>query len=42
LVQKALVVLDRIQRSPSELLDLWDGEPAWPAAVEDLRTRLKT
>lgn len=42
LVQKALAVLDRVLRSPSELLDLWEDEPAWNASVEDLRSRLKS
>jgi hypothetical protein len=42
LVLKALAVLDRVLQSPSELLELWEGEPAWNASVEDLRARLKS
>ena len=39
-MQKALSALDRIERSPSELPDLWEGDPEWMAAMSDLRARL--
>ena len=40
LTQKALSALDRIERPPSELPDLWEGNPEWLTAMSDLRTRL--
>jgi hypothetical protein len=41
LVRKALDALDRIQREPSELPELWEDDPDWKAAMADLRKRLK-
>ncbi|WP_035601398.1 DUF4259 domain-containing protein [Haloferula sp. BvORR071] len=41
LVRKALDALDRIQREPSELPELWEDDPDWQAAMADLRKRLK-
>jgi len=38
---KALAVLERILQPPSELLDLWEGDPRWLVAMQDLRSRLK-
>jgi len=43
LVKKALTVVDRIVRAPSELLDLWnetEDAGAWTDAVAELRARL--
>lgn len=40
LVKMSLEALDRIQRAPSELPDLWDDAPDWLAAMADLRKRL--
>jgi hypothetical protein len=40
LTGKAQSVLDRIQRAPSELLDLWEGNPEWSASLAELRARL--
>lgn len=40
ITQKALSALDRIQQQPSELTDLWDGDPDWAAAMTGLRNRL--
>jgi hypothetical protein len=43
LIAKAVKVIDRINREPSELLDLWaesDDSAAWRAAVADLRLRV--
>ncbi len=40
LLQKALAVLDRIQHGSSELPELWEDDPEWIAAMDDLRTRL--
>ena len=42
LTQKALSALDRIEQPPSELPDLWEGDPDWIAAMSDLRTRLSS
>jgi hypothetical protein len=42
LIQKALAALDRIQQEPSELPELWEGDPDWTAAMADLRNRLTT
>lgn len=44
LVDKALIVIDRILTEPSELLELWEetGEPSeWRKHLEDLKERLK-
>ena len=38
--QKALTVIDRIQRQPSELPELWEDDADWAAAMTDLRNRL--
>jgi hypothetical protein len=38
--QKALTAIDRIQRQPSELPELWEGDADWTAAMTDLRNRL--
>ena|SRR5690606_22855797 len=38
--QMALQALDRIQQDQSELLELWEGDPEWTAAMNDLRDRL--
>ncbi|WP_050030532.1 DUF4259 domain-containing protein [Verrucomicrobium sp. BvORR034] len=40
LIAEALSVLDRIQRPPSELLELWDDSADWKDAMADLRLRL--
>jgi len=40
ITQKALAALDRIERQPSSLPELWDGDPDWAAAMTDLRNRL--
>lgn len=40
LIQKALLALDRVQQEPSELPELWEGDPDWTAAIADLRSRL--
>jgi hypothetical protein len=40
LTQKALSVLDRIQREPSELMELWEDDAGWDNALADLRVRL--
>jgi len=40
LTGKAQSVLDRIQREPSELLELWEGNPEWSASLAELRARL--
>ena len=42
MLQKALSVLDRIQRQPSELPELWEGDPDWTASMADLHKRLTT
>jgi hypothetical protein len=42
ITQKALATLDRIQRQPSELPELWEGIAEWAAAMSDLRNRLMT
>ena len=42
LTQKALSALDRIEQPPSELPDLWEGDPEWQAAMSDLRARLSS
>jgi Domain of unknown function (DUF4259) len=39
-IKKALAALDRIEREPSDLLELWAGDPDWQAAMSDLRNRL--
>ena len=39
-IQKALAVLDRVECEPSSLLELWDGDSDWVAAIAALRTRL--
>ncbi|WP_367873113.1 DUF4259 domain-containing protein [Luteolibacter sp. Populi] len=41
LVKMSLDALDRIQRPPSELPELWEEDPEWIAAMDDLRKRLK-
>lgn len=41
-IQKALAALERIQREPSEQLELWEGDPDWVAAMADLRVRVGT
>jgi len=38
--EMALATVDRIGRAPSSLLELWDGDPGWTAALADLRARL--
>ena len=38
--QMALQALERIQQDQSELLELWEGDPEWTAAMNDLRDRL--
>ena len=40
IIQKALSVLDRIERPESELPELWEGDPDWLASMADLRKRL--
>lgn len=40
LIQKAVFVLDRIQREPSELPELWEGDHEWLEAMAELRSRL--
>ncbi len=40
IVQKAVSVLERIQRQPSELPELWEGNPDWAASMSDLHKRL--
>lgn len=41
LVQGALTAIDRIIRPPSELLELWEEDPAqWLTAVLELKERL--
>lgn len=40
LLQKAVFVLERIQREPSELPELWEGDLEWVEAMADLRSRL--
>ena len=40
IIQKALSALDRIQRQPSELPELWKDDANWTAAMTDLRARL--
>ncbi len=40
ITQKALSAPDRVQRQPSELPELWEGDTDWAAALADLRTRL--
>ena len=40
IIQKALAALERVQRQPSELPELWEGDVNWTAAMTDLRTRL--
>jgi hypothetical protein len=42
ILHKALSALDRIHRQPSELPELWEGNPDWTASVADLRKRLTT
>jgi Domain of unknown function (DUF4259) len=44
LISVAVSVIDRILSPPSELLDLWSESDAskWRAAVEDLRSRVRT
>ena len=39
-VQLAVAVLDRLQREPSELIELWAEDSEWQAAMADLRARL--
>lgn len=39
-IELAVTVLDRIQRQPSELLELWEGDPNWIASMANLRARL--
>ena len=40
LVELAITVLDRLQREPSELIELWAGYSEWQTAMADLRVRL--
>jgi hypothetical protein len=40
ITRKALAALDRIERQPSSLPELWDGDSDWTAAMSDLRNRL--
>ena len=42
MVKGALAAIDRIQRPPSELMELWEEEDPdeWLAAVADLRRRV--
>ena len=42
IIKKALAALDRIQRQPSGLPELWEGDPDWTASITDLRNRLTT
>jgi hypothetical protein len=42
ITQKALSALDRIQRQPSELPELWEGNAEWATAISDLRNRLRS
>jgi hypothetical protein len=42
IIQKALSALDRIQRQPSELPELWENDPDWAASMSNLRNRLTT
>ena len=41
-IELAVAVLDRIQRQPSELPELWEDDPDWSASMADLRARLTT
>jgi hypothetical protein len=41
LVEQALQAIDRVQGEGSELRELWDGQPRWLDALEDLRQRLQ-
>jgi hypothetical protein len=40
LIALARSVLQRLQTEPSELLEVWDGDPDWIAAMADLDSRL--
>lgn len=43
LLREALLVVDRVLRAPSELLDVWRDSPdlgAWQRSVSELRARL--
>jgi hypothetical protein len=40
ITQKALLAIGRVQRQPSELPELWEGDADWTAAMTDLRNRL--
>lgn len=44
LVESAVIVINRILRPPSELLELWQegDDTEWRGAVEDLRTRVES
>lgn len=42
ITQKALSVIERIERQPSELPELWEGDSDWAASISDLRNRLVT
>jgi hypothetical protein len=41
IIEKALSVLDRIRSEGSELPELWEDDPEWIAAMDDLRDRLR-
>ena len=40
LVELAVTVLDRLQREPSELIELWAEDSEWQTAIAALRVRL--
>jgi hypothetical protein len=39
-IELAVTVIDRLQREPSELIELWADDSEWQAALADLRARL--
>ncbi len=40
MIELAVAVLDRLQREPSELIELWAEDTGWQADISDLRARL--
>lgn len=40
LLKRAIRVLKRIEREPSEVMELWEGKPEWTEWMQQLRARL--
>lgn len=41
LTAAALAALDRVRGDDSELAELWDGDEAWPASLDQIEARLR-